>query len=143
MFINTLVGGGGKYRGDQQIVSTYKGGSKKLHPVKRGDQKNVHALRAFTNTIFYCFTLFSAHSLPSLQILRRTLRQFEQFLHWGGGSKKCKTLKRGDQKYFEVHSPNFSNPHPFKVFMNTPLATSLYFIISLYYQHQKQMYRYH
>ena len=29
------------------------------------------ALRAFTNTIFYCFTLFWVHSLLSFQILRR------------------------------------------------------------------------
>ena len=59
-----------------------------------GIQKNWRAMHAFTNTILYCFTLFSAHSLPSFQILQRTLRElqkFEPFLHfyiqpqnWGG-----------------------------------------------------------
>ena len=62
-----------------------------------------HASRAFTNTIFYWFTLFSAHSLPSFQILQRALRKL---------SKKIKTLKRGDQQIFEVRSANFSNRPP-------------------------------
>ena len=41
------------------------------------------ASRAFTNTILYCFTLFSAHSLPSFQILRRASRAFTNTnLYW-------------------------------------------------------------